>query len=452
MAWETYEPTPRDVLITRVRIGELTPEEAEAAAEQGGFGPLATKPSPIDFDPTQIAYWSLPMAMAWVAWRSIQQVREHCAEYREDWLAWFPGSWNVPTDDGNAFKRIDGHELKSVRRPTVVRLGLTESYLTSTETLPPTCQMTVAKAEKQLLTALAAGHLHAVARDRTGNVTEIPQREWPYLRLFEEQECDVLKYDPLDATPAFTDVKLKRDDLQRLWQEFLVQTYMIEPMTRAGAAGYVPLCAALHWIMTEGGTASQKLEDSEAWVRSVRRLIPLISTGEIQIIGRPGSGGPPEVIAGEKFAGVLVSQPARDEISVLVGTDAWIGCNCYIDDQHWNGGFNDQLYLSHYGPASWTHLQVKKGDILREVKFEIKNDAQHLTYASGAPGRPTSMNLIRGEFDARHSRGERAKTITQEAEALADWLGKAHPGAVPVKAKTIKNQLASEFRIRNARK
>jgi hypothetical protein len=58
---------------------------------------------------------------------------------------------------------------------------------------------------------------------------------------------------------------------------------MIEPMTRAGTAGYVPLCAALHWIMTEGGRASKNLEDRKAWADSVERLLPLISTGEVQI-------------------------------------------------------------------------------------------------------------------------------------------------------------------------
>jgi hypothetical protein len=453
MAWEAYEPTPRDLLITRVRIGEITPEEAEAAAERGGFGPLATKPSPVDFNPAQMPYWSLPMAVAWIAWRHIQHVREHCAEFRENWLVWLPGSWNVPTGDGQEFKQIEGHELKSSRRPTVVRLGLTESYLTSTETLPLTCQMTVAKAEKQLLAALTAGHLVAVAKDQTGKVMEIPQREWPYLHLFEEQESDVLKYDALDAGPAFTDVKLKRDDLQQLWQEFLVQPYMIEPMTRTGTAGYVPFCAALHWTMTEGGAASRNLEDFAAWNDSVKKILPLISTGEIQIVGRPASGGPAETVASETFAGVLVSHALRDGFSIIVGDDPWISCAPYVDEQYWNSGFNDKLYLTRYGSAGWTHLQVKKADVLREIKFDlVVKEKRQPIYTSGAPGRPTSMNLVRLEFEARYRRGDAEPSITLEAAALAEWLSRTHPEATPIKAKTIKNQLASDFRKRNAQK
>jgi hypothetical protein len=98
------------------------------------------------------------------------------------------------------------------------------------------------EAEKELFVALAAGYLVAVAKDGAGKVVEIPQREWPYLHLFEEQESDVLKHDALDAEPAFNDVRLRREDLHRLWEEFLVQPYMLEPMTRTSTAGYVPFC------------------------------------------------------------------------------------------------------------------------------------------------------------------------------------------------------------------
>jgi hypothetical protein len=239
--------------------------------------------------------------------------------------------------------------------------------------------MTIAKAEKELFVALAAGYLVAVAKDGAGKVVEIPQREWPYLHLFEEQESDVLKHDALDTEPAFTDVRLRREDLQRLWEEFLVQPYMIEPMTRTGTAGYVPFCAALHWIITEGGTVSKNLEDFEAWNDSVQRLLPLISTGEIQIVGRPASGGPAQTIASETFAGVLVSHALRDEFSIIVGDDPWISCMPYIDQQHWNSDFNDKLYLSNFGSPTWTHLQVRKSDVLREIKFDAGKDAIKLS-------------------------------------------------------------------------
>jgi hypothetical protein len=68
--------------------------------------------------------------------------------------------------------------------------------------------------------------------------------------------------------------------------------------------------------------------------------------------------------------------------------------------------------------------------------------------STGAPGRPSSMHLIRAEFQARIDRGETKKTISLESQALSKWLSIAHPKAPPTKWRTIKNQLAADFRKR----
>jgi hypothetical protein len=445
MQWQEQEPSPRDILIDRVRRGEITPEQAERDAEMQGIGPLATTPYPIEFDPDEMSWWSLPMALAWIAWRSSKSVREHCAEYRENCWQWIPGSWNVPTNDTAEFERIDGYELRAVGRSTVCRLSVLEIHLSAIRELPSTAEMTVSQAEKQLFAALAAGQIVAIAKNAAGHVVDIPQREWPYLKLFEEQERDVLKHDALDREPAFSEINIPRDGLKEIWPELLVEPYMIEPMMRRGNAGYVPLCSALHWIMTEGGQRVRHMEDSQSWAAAVERLSPLISTGEVQIIGKPISGGPPKEIEGHIFAGILVSQPTRHSFEMITGDNPWINCTAYIDEQYWGKDFNDELYLHRSGSASWTHLQVRKSDILREIAME---ERQPTPYETGAPGRPTSMHLIRAEFRARLKRGESAGSITLEADALAQWLSQAHPRAVPVKPKTIRNQLANEFRMR----
>jgi hypothetical protein len=369
MQWEIWEPSPRDILIDRVRRGEITPEEAEQEAENRGFGQLATKPDSVEFEPDEMPWWSLPMAVAWIAWRNSKSVREHCTEFREKWLHWVPGSWNVPINNGTDFTRIDGYELKELGKPTVCRLSLVDAYLTSTETLPPTTQMTVAKAEKQLFAALAAGQITAIAKDATGQVVQIPQREWPYLQLFEEAEADVLKHDALDHTPTFSEIKLPRERLKQVWQEFLVEPYMIEPMMRSGTAGYVPLCSALHWIITEAGRKSRQLEDTQLWDAAVGRLFPLISTGEVQVIGTDASGVP-AALDGVIFAGISVGRPLRDCFHLIAGDKPWISCTPYVDEQHWESDFNDCMYLKRSGPPSWTHLRVRKADVLRHIAFE----------------------------------------------------------------------------------
>jgi hypothetical protein len=203
--------------------------------------------------------------------------------------------------------------------------------------------------------------------------------------------------------------------------------------------------------MTDGGSASKNLEDFGSWDASVQRVLPLISTGEIQIVGRPSTGGPNMAIASETFAGVLVSQALKDDLSIIVGHDPWISCTPYIDQQHWNSDFNDKLYLSHFGPASWTHLQMRKADLLREIKFEGRPEAlEQEAYRSGAPGRPSSKHLVKMEFEARHQRGETAKSVKSEAVALANWLGVTHPSAPQMTRKTIENQIRAAFRHRAA--
>ena len=450
MEWQDWKPDTRDTLLDLVRRGQFPPDEAEREAIKRGIGPLATKPDPLDFDPDEMPWWSLPMALAWIAWRNSTSVREHCPEYGESCLHWMPGTWNIPTNGGTQFERIEGYELRPLGQSTACRLPVVEAYLTSTKTLPSTTRMTVSQAEKQLFAALAAGRIKAIAKDAAGNVVDIPQREWPYLQLFEENERDVLKRGVLDP-PAFSEIKFERSVLKEVWVEFLVEPYMIEPMMRPSPAGYVPLCSALHWIMTEAGRKVQHLEDSQPWAAAVERLMPLISTGEVQIIGRPSSGGPPRAIEGHTFAGISVSQPMHDTLALIAGDNPWISCTPYVDEEHWGDVFNDQLYVSKVGPAAWTHLQLRKSDVLREIVFAdavLEEDADTV-YETGAPGRPSSMHLIQQEFSARHERGQSATSITQEADELAKWLRKVHPKAAAVTAKTIKNRLSAEFRLRS---
>ena len=65
---------------------------------------------------------------------------------------------------------------------------------------------------------------------------------------------------------------------------------------------------------------------------------------------------------------------------------------------------------------------------------------------SGAPGRPSSMHLVKEEFSARCRRGEVAETIKRESEILRDWLSTEHSNDPRLTAKTIENNLREAFR------
>jgi hypothetical protein len=204
--------------------------------------------------------------------------------------------------------------------------------------------------------------------------------------------------------------------------------------------------------MTRGGSEVKQLKDSEAWKASIARLLPLISTGEVEIVGRPGAGGPAEPIKGHIFLGIVIPTPLETPFSVITGADPWICCSAYIDEPHWQTHFNDHLFLNRPGPPAWTHLSVKRSDVLRHVRFDTGEQAKVPTYETGAPGRPTSIQLVRAEYLSRRSKGLSLRTITEEAAALSKWLRQTHPDAPQLKPKTIKNNLASDFRATRARK
>jgi hypothetical protein len=97
-SWTDYVPSERDLLIDKVKYGELTPQEAEAEAARLGLEPFEVSPNPADFDPMKEALWSLPMALAWIMWRTPDAVREMWDLYREKFRFWFFQRWQVTGD------------------------------------------------------------------------------------------------------------------------------------------------------------------------------------------------------------------------------------------------------------------------------------------------------------------------------------------------------------------
>jgi hypothetical protein len=62
-------------------------------------------------------------------------------------------------------------------------------------------------------------------------------------------------------------------------------------------------------------------------------------------------------------------------------------------------------------------------------------------YKTGAPGRPTSMQLVEQEHTRRVCAGETAPSIKAEARYLEKWRKDTHPAAPRLTAKTIENKL-----------
>jgi len=203
----------RDRLISLVRYGKVTPQAAEAEAAARGWPPFERMPAVGTFDPMEESRWPIVMAVAWIAWRDIELTRRQASESTH----WIFREWNQPIKNGTAFARRAGWFLETWSKPTTVRLGFLEDILNAKGELPSTRKMSVGAAEKELWRALSEGHLTAEAMDTSGKPVDIPEREWPYLMLFEEGERDALKYGALARFEPFKRVHLRRSDLFKLW-------------------------------------------------------------------------------------------------------------------------------------------------------------------------------------------------------------------------------------------
>src|SRR3954451_12526283 len=101
----------RNDLISKAHEGEITPDQAELAAEAAGIPPLRSKPDPAEFDPRKNSRWPLVQAVAWIAWRDFNLVMEHSPEYRRQCTFWLQREWNRPS--GTKFERRNGWFLEA---------------------------------------------------------------------------------------------------------------------------------------------------------------------------------------------------------------------------------------------------------------------------------------------------------------------------------------------------
>ena len=120
-SWTAFVPSERDILITKVQRGELTPQAAEDEAGRLGQEPFEVSPNPADFDPMEEASWSLPMVLAWIMWRTTDPVREMWDSYREQHRFWFFQPWHVP--GGQVY---EGHFLKEKEPAALLDIVLLE--------------------------------------------------------------------------------------------------------------------------------------------------------------------------------------------------------------------------------------------------------------------------------------------------------------------------------------
>jgi hypothetical protein len=436
----------RDYLIKGVRRGELTPDEAEADAARLRLGNLARTPDPEKFDPMRKTWWTLPMAIAWIAWRSPDRVREFWDPYRSECWDWNFREWR----DGPDGPIYAGHFLEQRRPATLSSLLFTERH-DSAQGLLPDGAISINDAKAKLWEALGENSFQATGvSTETGERTVIPDYAWRDLHDTEERGRDVLRVGEASGVwtdRGYNDVALRRQNIMAIWQPHRLEERGRElpTLVKPEGPGYMPLYFAAQWIATRGGTVEIDPSDLTVWQDAFAQLLPRIASDEVTVTGM--RHGQREKLEGHIFAGILVDFPFHDTpFNLLVSEELYLSSCVYIDEEHWQKGWNDVLEARH--GAKWSKLLVLKSDVAKCWPFAESAGITSAPYQTGAPGRPTSMQLVAAEHCARWDRGEALERIGAEAQALAQWLRETHPSAPQPTAKTISNNLRAEHRRR----
>jgi len=433
---------PRDELAEAVQYGRMTPEEAEAKLQELGLPPLAPQPDPLNFNPMEEVWWTLPMTVAWIAWRNGADVRDAWDTYRRKQSFWLFERWRV----GLNGPIHEGFMLKNKKPATLSELALTEIYRRQHGTLPEGA-ISIKDAKTSLWTALASGALQGTGKtnDLASRVV-IQEQEWRDLVGVENNGRDIVQLSKigLGALSGYGDLAFKSAVVTALWPPSRMdQRGLSLPGTMTPhAPGHMPLYCAAQWIATKGGTQSFEPTYSTIWERAYSDLLARISSNQVTVTGV--RSGVREKLEGYLFASIAIDYPFADtSFDLIVKDELHLQSYAYTDDESWRRGFDD--CLRDRRGIQWSQLMVPREYIARWWPFD-----DELTPAethSGGPGRPSAMHLIEAEYDARRKRGEARGTLREVAAGLAGWGQTTHPTLRMPKATTIENALRAKHRL-----
>ena len=424
----------RDDLFERAKVGEITGEQADAEAIRLGLGSLSRRPGPDEFRPEAETHWTLAMAVAWIAYLDLDEVREWSAPYRTHCFDWHWQRWRRGLD-GPIY---EGWHLEQRSKPTLSLLGIGASIDRAEDN--GHLKMSIGEAEKALWVALRTDYFRASGLNENGRRVEIPPLEWNDLKLIlgrgdREELC--FDFDRV----AYKQVLLPAASIRGLWREPVESVEQLPPTMRPEGDGFMPLYCAAHWIATEGGTLDFLPKDPPRWRAAYAALLAAITSDKVRVVGM--KGGEREIIGGHVFAGIQVDYPFDDpDLDLTVGSELYLRSYPFLDEEHWQRGFDDALIRKR--EDKWTRLMVDKASVRLLWPFDAEQEK--LDQRTGLPGRPgKAKHLIEDELARRAAERRLAPTLTEEANALRAWLSVRHPKTPRPAMVTIRNNIRHEY-------
>jgi hypothetical protein len=187
------------------------------------------------------------------------------------------------------------------------------------------------------------------------------------------------------------------------------------PMIHPEGQGYMGLSAAVCWIACEGGTVSFFNRDKEAWSAGFAKLLPAITSGDVEVIGRRKGLALPDRISAIHFSSIVVDHPYQDLtcLDLLLGERPHLKCwgCCYEDGWEY---CSDELWGFDARAPEYTHLQVRKEDVRRLWPFE----PAQLQIMNGPDNRPKKG--AKPQYDWPDVKQFIYKTMNERGE-FRDW-------------------------------
>lgn len=444
------ELSKRDRLIDDVKYGRKSSAKAEAEAERLRIGPLAEEPDPGDFNPMNEAWWSLPMTIAWIVWRSPDQVREQWNAYRERCTDWHSRRWRAGPDG----EVLEGSFLEQRRNTTLSLLAIADRYDAVCEG-PPRYARDTMDAKDSLWKALAHG---IVACNAVSSVSDkradLSREQWTDLEAYEERGKDIVRARAESAAGGVTysDLAFARTAVVSHWPRVRPEEtgFAGSELTTPVGEGYMTLSCAAQWIATVGNKIDPNALSGEDWHAAYLGLVRKMGTGSMKIIGM--RKGRMKKLKGRKFTACRVHLPWAPQLDDPSDDEkTYLRSYPYMCEEEWEGGMDDALVKRH--TERWTKIMIAKADVAERWPFQLhaSKPEQQPSMKTGAPGRPSGMHLVVAEHRSRMDRDASEESVSVEARVLSDWFDEAHPDAPPLTTKTIENKIRPAHRQWKAR-
>ncbi len=210
-----------------IQNGELEPQQADDRLKSLNLKPLHDMP-PIDpYRETVLSepFWPLPMAVTWIAWRSVDDVVKRFAPYAKHGGHWRDS--RVPNQE-----KV-GTLWEQAREPSLSGLMFYEAAETYLEN-PPV--KSIKQSRDELWRELQLGTISAIGTEGRGHKTIAPER-WASLQVFfDRHNRDYIGACNEGNEVRILDVCLPSKDLLRIWPSFTIDRDVVMTKTTESKA------------------------------------------------------------------------------------------------------------------------------------------------------------------------------------------------------------------------